>query len=136
MPATSFAVASPDVGSDGSAIGQHTPPGPEHDGAGTTDSAISAAGSGLAAAEAPGSPSVDATAKLRVKLGDAAMLGGDFEAASLHYRTALQMAPHLADGWCNFATLHFKAGKVQDAIALYLQALRRSEEHTSELQSP
>src|SRR5579863_3810262 len=129
MPATSFAVASPDVGSDGSAIGQHTPPGPEHDGAGTTDSAISAAGSGLAAAEAPGSPSVDATAKLRVKLGDAAMLGGDFEAASLHYRTALQMAPHLADGWCNFASLHFKMGKVQDAIALYLHALKLNPRH-------
>jgi len=127
MLATSFAVASPDVGSDGSAVGQHTPPGPEHNDAGAT--AIAAVQPGLAAAEAPSSPSVDATARLRVKLGDAAMLGGDFEAASLHYRTALQMAPHLPDGWCNFASLHFKAGKVQDAIALYLQALRLNPRH-------
>jgi tetratricopeptide (TPR) repeat protein len=57
------------------------------------------------------------------------VFGGDPELAATHYTAALQLSPHLTDCWCRFANLQLKVGKYQEAIALYLQALKRNSRH-------
>ena len=54
---------------------------------------------------------------------------GDLEAAAANYKAALRLAPHLTDCWCNFGNVHLKIGKSQDAIKLYLQALKLNARH-------
>src|SRR5271169_4006647 len=129
MPATTFATALPNA--EISLAGQHLRLGLEHDDAGGTDEAIAVFQPGLAAVEnePPGTDSAEMISKLRAKLGDAAMLQGDFESAATNYRAALRVAPHLTDCWCNFGNLQLKTGKYQEAIALYLQALRLNSRH-------
>ena len=57
------------------------------------------------------------------------MIRGDLESAGENYKAALRLAPHLTDCWCNFGNVHLKLGKSQDAIALYLQALKLNSRH-------
>ena len=57
------------------------------------------------------------------------MVLGDLEAAAANYKAALRLAPHLTDCWCNFGNVYLKIGKPQDAIRLYLQALKLNAGH-------
>jgi tetratricopeptide (TPR) repeat protein len=97
--------------------------------AGDPEQAIAAFQLGLAAAATPTAESCETIATLHQKLGEAAALRGDFELASGSYQAALRLAPQLTGCWCKFADLHLVAGKHQEAIALYLQALRLNSRH-------
>ena len=105
--------------------------GLEHYGAGRAEEAIAAFQLGLAAVgnEAPGTVSVETISELHSKLGNAHMIRGDLESAGENYKAALRLAPHLTDCWCNFGNVHLKSGRPQDAIALYLQALKLNSRH-------
>jgi len=96
--------------------------------AGRLEQAVAAFQSGLAVAAAPAESS-ETIATLHQKLGEAAALRGDFELACRNYQAALRLAPDLTNCWCKFADLHLLAGKHQQAIALYLQALRLNSRH-------
>jgi tetratricopeptide (TPR) repeat protein len=129
MPATASANALPDV--VGPLAARQLRIGLEHYGAGRTEEAIAAFQLGLAAVgnEAPGTVSVETISELHSKLGNARMIRGDLESAGENYKAALRLAPHLTDCWCNFGNVHLKSGKPQDAIALYLQALKLNSRH-------
>jgi tetratricopeptide (TPR) repeat protein len=96
--------------------------------AGRAAQAIAAFQLGLAAAARSGEAG-ETIATLHERLGEAAALCGDLELASGNYQAALRLAPHLTNCWCKFADLHLLAGKCQEAIALYLQALRLNSRH-------
>jgi tetratricopeptide (TPR) repeat protein/glutathione synthase/RimK-type ligase-like ATP-grasp enzyme len=129
MPATASANALPDVVDPLAA--RQLRIGLEHYGAGRTEEAIAAFQLGLAAVgnESPGTVSVETISELHSKLGNACMIRGDLESAGENYKAALRLAPHLTDCWCNFGNVHLKSGKPQDAIALYLQALKLNSRH-------
>ena len=93
--------------------------------------AIAAFQLGLAAVanELPGSISVETISELHARLGNACLLLGDLELAGENYKAALRLAPHLTDCWCNFGNVHLRAGNPQDAISLYLQALKLNSRH-------
>jgi tetratricopeptide (TPR) repeat protein len=131
MLATSFAIAFPEVGIAGSRAAHHLRVGMKYDGLGRTGDAIAAFQRGLAAAEnePPGPETEDTLLQLHEKLANAAMVRGDLELAATNYRAALKLAPHLTDCWCKFGNLQLKAGRYQEAIALYLQALRLNSRH-------
>jgi Flp pilus assembly protein TadD len=57
------------------------------------------------------------------------MVRGDLEFAASNYRAALRLAPQLTSCWCNLGNVHVKAGKPQEAIALYVQALTLNPGH-------
>jgi tetratricopeptide (TPR) repeat protein len=105
--------------------------GVEYYTAGRNDEAIAALQRGLAAAEneAPGSVPLETISELHAKLGNACMVRGDLETAAANYKAALRLAPHLTDCWCNLGNVHLKTGKPQDAITLYLQALKINPGH-------
>lgn len=105
--------------------------GLDYYGAGRTEAAIAAFQQGLAAAgnEPEGSVSVETISELHAKLGNACMVLGDLEAAAANYKAALRLVPHLTDCWCNFGNVYLKIGKPQDAIRLYLQALKLNAGH-------
>jgi tetratricopeptide (TPR) repeat protein len=131
MPATAFATQLPDADAEGPLPARQLHIGLEHYSAGRTDEAIDAFQRGLAAVahEPPGAVSVQIISELHAKLGNACMIRGDLEAAGANYKAALRMAPHLTDCWCNFGNVHLKTGKPQDAITLYLQALKLNVSH-------
>jgi tetratricopeptide (TPR) repeat protein len=93
--------------------------------------AIAAYRQGLAAAEseAPGAASVGPVPMLHAKLGDALLVQGDLESAAASYKAALRLAPGLTSCWCNLGNVQLKAGKPQDAVALYLHALKLDSGH-------
>ena len=131
MLAASFAIAFPDIGIVGPIAAHYLRAGRKYDGVGKTKDAVAAFQRGLAAAEGESAgPELDATlTQLHEGLADAAVFGGDPELAATHYTAALQLSPHLTDCWCRFANLQLKVGKYQEAIALYLQALKRNSRH-------
>jgi tetratricopeptide (TPR) repeat protein len=131
MSATAFATAFPDTDVVGSLAARQLRLGLEHDGAGRTEEAIAAFQLGLAALEneASGTASVETISELHSRLGDAAMLRGDLESAGASYAAALRLSPHLTDCWCGLGNVHLRAGKPQDAVAFYLQALRLNSSH-------
>jgi Flp pilus assembly protein TadD/glutathione synthase/RimK-type ligase-like ATP-grasp enzyme len=57
------------------------------------------------------------------------MVAGHLDPAAESYKAALTIAPHLSACWCNLATIHLRTGKAQDAVALYLQALKLNPAH-------
>ena len=57
------------------------------------------------------------------------MVRGDLAQAAANYKAALRLAPHLTSCWCNLGNAHHKAGKPQEAIAYYLQALKLNPGH-------
>jgi tetratricopeptide (TPR) repeat protein len=129
MSATALAPSLPnDIGS---LAGRQLRLGMEHYGAGRIKEAITALQLGLAAVatEPPGRVSVETISELHSRLGNACLLRGDLEAAGENYKAALRLAPHLTDCWCNFGNVLLKAGNPQDAIALYLQALKLNSRH-------
>jgi tetratricopeptide (TPR) repeat protein len=131
MPATAFAPDRPDAEAAGPLAARQLRIGLEHYSVGRTEEAIAAFQLGLAAVgkEPPGAVSVETISELHAKLGNAFMILGDLEAAAANYKTALRLAPHLTDCWCNFGNVHLKIGKPQDAITLYLQALKLNAGH-------
>jgi Flp pilus assembly protein TadD/glutathione synthase/RimK-type ligase-like ATP-grasp enzyme len=129
MSATAFANSLPDA--VGSRAARQLRVGLEYYGAGRIEEAIAAFQLGLAAAgnEPAGTVSVDIISEMHSKLGNAAMLRGDLELAGENYKAALRLAPDLTDCWCNLGNVTLKTGNPQDAIALYLQALKLNSRH-------
>ena len=54
---------------------------------------------------------------------------GELELAGLNYTAALRIAPHLTACWCNLGNVQMQSGNAEDAIALYLQALKTNAAH-------
>ncbi|KJC54396.1 hypothetical protein UB31_05710 [Bradyrhizobium sp. LTSP849] len=90
--------------------------------------AIFQAGLALAATVSIG-VAVDGVADLHAALANAFMLCDDIASAAENYKAALRVAPHLVACWCNLGIVHQRSGMVQDAISLYLEALRRNPGH-------
>jgi tetratricopeptide (TPR) repeat protein len=90
--------------------------------------AIFQAGLALAATESVAS-AVDGVADLHAALANAFMLCDDVASAADNYRAALRLAPHLVACWCNLGVVHQRSGMAQEAIALYLEALRLDPAH-------
>src|SRR3984957_6793341 len=131
MPATAFAPDLPDADVAAPLAARQLRIGLEHYGAGRTGEAIAAFQLGLASVgnESSGTVSVETISELHSKLGNACLLRGDLESAGENYKAALRLAPHLTDCWCNFGNVQLKLGKSQDAITLYLQALKLNAGH-------
>jgi tetratricopeptide (TPR) repeat protein len=100
--------------------------GREHFVSGRTAEAAATYRGGLAVAaqEPDGSISVEILSDLHANLANALMVAGDLLAASDNYKAALRLVPGLTGCWCNLGNVHLKTGRAQDAIALYLQALK------------
>ncbi len=90
--------------------------------------AIFKAGLALAATVSIG-VAVDGVADLHAALANAFMLCDDIASAAENYKAALRLAPHLVACWCNLGIVHQRRGMMQEAIALYLEALRRNPGH-------
>jgi tetratricopeptide (TPR) repeat protein len=109
---------------------QHLAKGQEHYAAGRIADAIAAFQRALDAASAdPAGNDIALVADLHVKLGNACMIGGLLDAAAANYKAALRLAPHMSTCWCNLANVQLQTGKPQEAIALYLQALKLNPAH-------
>jgi tetratricopeptide (TPR) repeat protein len=95
------------------------------------DEAIAAYRRGLAAVEnePPGHISLETISELHSNLANACMVRGDLEFAASNYQAALRLAPQLTSCWCNLGNVHVQAGKPQEAIALYVQALKLNPGH-------
>jgi tetratricopeptide (TPR) repeat protein len=100
--------------------------GREHFASGRAAEAAATYRDGLAAAadEPAGSISVEILSDLHANLANALMVAGDLLAAADNYKAALRLVPHLTACWCNLGNVQLKTGRAQDAIALYLQALK------------
>ena len=105
--------------------------GLEHYAAGRIKDAIAAYQRGLTAVEneSPGYVPVETIAELHSNLANACMVRGDLEFAASNYKAALRLAPQLTSCWCNLGNVHVQAGKPQEAIALYVQALKLNPGH-------
>jgi tetratricopeptide (TPR) repeat protein len=110
-----------------SAAAQHLRRGQDHYAAGRIDEAIAALQAGL---DAVGRDSADSPteAGLHTELGNAYARRGRLTLASGNYKAALRLAPHLTSCWCNLGDVHLQTGRAQDAIPLYLQALKLTPE--------
>jgi tetratricopeptide (TPR) repeat protein len=71
----------------------------------------------------------DVAADLHAALANAFMLCDDLDAAAENYKAALRLSPHLVACWCNLGNVHLRTGMAQEAIALYVEALRRNPAH-------
>jgi tetratricopeptide (TPR) repeat protein len=102
-----------------------------HVAAGRIDEAIAAYQRGLAVAEngPPGFVAVETIAKLHSNLGNACMLRRDLESAAGNYKAALRLAPHLTSCWCNLGNVQLERGQPDEAIALYVEALKLNPAH-------
>jgi tetratricopeptide (TPR) repeat protein len=131
MTATALATALPDADIGASIVARQLRIGLEYYTAGKNDDAISAYQRGLTAAEnePPGTVSVGTIADLHSNLGNAGMVRGDLALAAVNYKAALRLAPHLTACWCNLGNAHHQAGKPQEAVAYYLQALKLNAGH-------
>jgi tetratricopeptide (TPR) repeat protein len=109
---------------------RHLQCGQDHCAAGRIDEAIAVLQAGLDAAgrDAANSPA-EMIAGLHAELGNAYMRRGLLNLASGNYKAALGLAPHLTSSWCDLGDVHLKRGRAQDAIPLYLQALKLNPAH-------
>jgi Flp pilus assembly protein TadD/glutathione synthase/RimK-type ligase-like ATP-grasp enzyme len=97
---------------------------------GRLDEAIAAWRSGLeAAADGTDPLSMATKAELHAKLGNAHMVRGELASAGASYTAALRIAPHMTACWCNLGNVQMQCGHAQDAIPLYLQALKLNSAH-------
>jgi tetratricopeptide (TPR) repeat protein len=112
-----------------SPVRQHLAAGQEHYAGGRIADAIAAFQSGLEAASVDPASCDVVVADLNAKLGNCYMLAGQLNAAAARYKAALELAPHLATCWCNLANVLLRTGKAQDAIALYVEALKLNPTH-------
>jgi len=104
--------------------------GRDHYRGGGIGEAIAAYQAGLdVAAAAPDQVTIETIAKLHADLGNAYMVRGDLNSAAASYKAALRLAPHLTSCWCNFGNVQLQSGHAQEAIALYVQALKLTPAH-------
>jgi tetratricopeptide (TPR) repeat protein len=68
-------------------------------------------------------------ARLHAKLGNAHMRRGHLNLAFGNYKAALRLAPQLTSSWYDLGDLNLKTGRAQDAIPLYLKALKLTPTH-------
>jgi tetratricopeptide (TPR) repeat protein len=101
--------------------------GQQHYAGGQLDEAIAAFRRGLESAAVDAD--IATKSELHATLGNAYMLRGLLDLASENYKAALILSPDRASCWCNLATVHLKTGRAQDAVALYLEALKRNPAH-------
>ncbi|MGY3500604.1 tetratricopeptide repeat protein [Bradyrhizobium sp. USDA 4471] len=128
MTSVSMAHELPPTGSPGMA--ELLRAGREHYRRGEIKPAIAAFQAGLAlAATVSIGVAVDGGADLHAALANAFMLCDDIGSAAENYKAALRIAPHLVACWCNLGIVHQRGGRTQDAISLYLEALRRNPGH-------
>ncbi|MFT4116233.1 tetratricopeptide repeat protein [Bradyrhizobium sp.] len=126
MISSSTALAAPAIGAPG--VSDLLREGREHYARGAFRQAITTFQDGLALAASIGA-SVDRVANLHAGLANAFMLCDDLASAAENYKAALRLAPHLVACWCNLGIVHQRGGMAQEAIALYLEALRRNPGH-------
>jgi tetratricopeptide (TPR) repeat protein len=102
-----------------------------HVAAGRIDEAMAAYQRGLAVAEngPAGCVAVETVSKLHANLGNACMLRRDLESAAANYKAALRLAPHLTSCWCNLGNVQLDRGKPDEAISLYVEALKLNPAH-------
>ena len=131
MTVTALATGLPDADIGVSSVARQLRIGLEYYTAGRINEAISAYQTGLTTAENEphGSIPVGTIADLHSHLGNACMVRGDLAQAAANYKAALRLAPHLTSCWCNLGNAHHKAGKPQDAVTYYLQALKLNPGH-------
>ncbi|MGY4235405.1 tetratricopeptide (TPR) repeat protein [Bradyrhizobium sp. USDA 4449] len=128
MTSVSMAHELPPTGSPGMA--ELLRAGREHYRRGEIKPAIAAFQAGLAlAATVSIGVAVDGVADLHAALANAFMLCDDIGSAAENCKAALRIAPHLVACWCNLGIVHQRGGRTQDAISLYLEALRRNPGH-------
>ena len=128
MTSSSIALASPTIGAPD--ISDLLRTGREHYRRGEIRPAISVFQAGLAlAATMSTGVAVDGVADLHAALANAFMLCDDIGSAAVNYKAALRIAPHLVACWCNLGIVQQRSGQTQDAISLYLEALRRDPGH-------
>jgi tetratricopeptide (TPR) repeat protein len=131
MTATALAIGLLDADVGASPVARQLRIGLEYYTAGRIEDAIAAYQTGLAAAENESSCSVSVgtISDLHSHLGNAGMVRGDLALAAANYKAALRLAPHLVSCWCNLGNAHHRAGRPQDSIAYYLQALKLNPGH-------
>jgi tetratricopeptide (TPR) repeat protein/glutathione synthase/RimK-type ligase-like ATP-grasp enzyme len=131
VTATTFVSNPPPADSAGAPAAQHLLAGQQHYDHGRIGEAITVFSSGLEAAarEAGDDATVATTADLHAKLGNAYMRCGQLDLAAMNYQAALRLAPHLTSCWCNLGNVQLQTGHAQDAISLYLQALKLNPVH-------
>ncbi|MET4797613.1 tetratricopeptide repeat protein [Bradyrhizobium sp. LB11.1] len=128
MTSSSMALALPATGTP--SISDLLRAGREHYRRGEIRPAIAVFQAGLAlAATVSIGVAVDGVADLHAALANAFMLCDDIGSAAENYKAALRIAPHLVACWCNLGIVHQRSGQTQDAISLYLEALRRNPGH-------
>ena len=128
MTSPSMAIAAPATGAPD--VSELLRKGREHYRRGEIGNAIAIFKAGLAlAATVSVGVAVDGVADLHAALANAFMLCDDIASAAENYKAALRLAPHLVACWCNLGIVHQRSGMVQEAIALYLEALRRNPGH-------
>ncbi|MBV8927271.1 MAG: tetratricopeptide repeat protein [Bradyrhizobium sp.] len=97
---------------------------------GRLDEAIAAFRGGLVAAgEATDQAAMVTRAALHAGLGNAYMVRGDLVLAGASYTAALRIAPNMIGCWCNLGNVQMQSGQAQDAIPLYLHAIKLSHSH-------
>jgi tetratricopeptide (TPR) repeat protein len=131
MMAPALATRLPDAEIASSHVVRQLHIGLEHYAAGRIEEAFAAYQRGLTAVEneSPGFVPVETIAELHSNLANACMVRGDLEFAASNYRAALRLAPQLTSCWCNLGNVYVQAGKPQEAIALYVQALKLNPGH-------
>lgn len=102
----------------------------DHDEAGRTDAAIAALLAGLdAAAIDPAGAPADVLSELHRRLGKAYAQRGRLHLALASYQAALRLAPQLPLSWFDVGDACLRTGKANDAIPLFLHALRLDPAH-------
>lgn len=131
MTAPALSLRHPDAGALVSAVARQLRRGLEFLSAGSVDEAIEAFQRGLTAVqhESSGDISAETISELHSKLGNACMFRGDLELAAENYRAALRLAPHLTFCWCNLGSVYLKSARPEEAVALYVQALKLNPGH-------
>ena len=74
---------------------------------------------------------VEMLAQLYATLANAQMALGQAELASVNYKAALRLSPHLAGCWCNLGAAYMQQGKADAAVAYFLQAIELSPDLSS-----
>jgi tetratricopeptide (TPR) repeat protein len=121
------AVSSPQLHADDEMpLARHLRIGREHYACGRSSEAIETYQAALAIAESepPASVAIDLLADIHARLANAFMAGGQLGSAAENYEAALRLMPSLAACWCNLGNVQLQTGEPQQAISLYLQALK------------
>ena len=103
--------------------------GQKHHDTGHIEEAIAAYRSALQAAKVASGCTIETLATLHAKLGNCYMVRGQLELAAECYKSALRRVPHLTSCWCNLGIVSQQAGRIAEAITLYVQALQSDPAH-------